>query len=96
MLKFGVGSGKYDKSFEPAGLPGGFNDISAQYYLDLSARYTFSLMGDDNMELYAGINNALDNDPPIVPLDFISNVATNANLYDVVGRFFYTGIRAKF
>ncbi|MBL4836054.1 MAG: TonB-dependent receptor [Kordiimonadaceae bacterium] len=91
-----VGGGKYDKNLEPEGLPGGFNDISAEYYLDVSARYKFSLAGNDNMELYGGINNAFDNDPPIIPLIFIAPAATNAVLYDVIGRYFYVGVRATF
>jgi iron complex outermembrane recepter protein len=48
------------------------------------------------VQIFAGIDNVLDKDPPVIPLNFISNSATNSVHYDVIGRKFYVGARMKF
>ena len=50
----------------------------------------------DNLQIYAGVRNLFDRDPPAVPLDFISNVATNTVWYDVIGRRYYIGVLLAF
>ncbi|MFC3051613.1 TonB-dependent receptor [Kordiimonas pumila] len=87
-----VGSGKYNVQWGPEQLADDQNNIGAEIYVDLSGRYKLN----EGMELYAGINNLFDNDPPVIPLDFIGPTATNAIHYDVIGRSFYFGVRAKF
>jgi iron complex outermembrane receptor protein len=89
-------SGKYDISFGPEQLAAEENSISAQYYFDISGYYNFAIGSLDNLQIYAGVRNLFDRDPPAVPLDFISNVATNAVWYDVIGRRYYIGVRLAF
>jgi len=91
-----VGAGKYNSQFGPEQLSDADNNIAAQYYVDISARYQLDVGNGQSVELFGGINNAFDNDPPVIPLDFISNAATNAIHYDVIGRYFYFGVRAGF
>ena len=87
-----VGAGKYNVLWGPEQLSDEDNNIAAQVYVDLSASYQLR----EWVEVYAGINNALDNDPPVVPLDFVSPQVTNPVHYDVVGRSFYFGVRTQF
>jgi iron complex outermembrane recepter protein len=58
-------------------------------YFDISAQV--ELM--DMFELFGGINNVGDKGPPIVGG---SPSATNAGTYDVIGRTFFAGLRARF
>ncbi|MDT9600373.1 TonB-dependent receptor [Sphingosinicella rhizophila] len=95
-----IGSGVYDIA-GPYSAPGGLseeqNNVGSYIYVDLSARYNIGdLLGGGDTEIYAGVDNLFDRDPPIIPTDFISNVGTNASIYDVIGRKFFVGVRAKF
>ncbi|WP_417458970.1 TonB-dependent receptor [Kordiimonas sp.] len=87
-----VGAGKYNVLWGPEQLSDEDNNIGAEVYVDISGRYKLR----DELELYAGINNLFDNDPPVAPLDFISPQVTNPAHYDIVGRSFYVGVRAQF
>ncbi|WP_417624684.1 TonB-dependent receptor [Paremcibacter congregatus] len=91
-----VGAGKYNIQWGPEELADAENNIAAEIYVDLSARYRFEQGSLEGVELFGGINNVFDNDPPVIPLDFIGPTATNAVHYDVVGRSFYFGVRAQF
>ncbi len=73
-----------------------FNNIKAYYYFDLSAYYNFSVGSMEYLQLFGGISNVFDKDPPIAPINFISALGTNPSLYDVIGRQFYAGVRLKF
>lgn len=64
-------------------------------YHDLQVRYDAT----EWLELYTGVNNVMDVDPPLIgnPLPGSSTgVETNANVYDVIGRYFYAGFNVKF
>lgn len=87
-----IGSGVHDAS-AGAEYVEEIDDIA---YLDLSTRYDLSALGYGDVQVFAGIDNVLDQDPLIVPLNFISNSATNGAHYDVIGRKFYVGARMKF
>jgi len=53
--------------------------------------------GDDgNVQVCGGVNNVFDEYPPVAPLDFVNNIATNGTLYDVVGRYLFAGVRVRF
>ncbi len=91
-----ISAGKYNPNWGPEQLSPEDNSIGAQYYFDLSAYYRFKISGLKNLELYGGVSNLLDRNPPVVPVDFISNLATNPTHYDVIGRRFYMGIRLAF
>lgn len=91
-----VGSGKYNIQWGPAELADTENNIPAEIYVDMSARYRFEEGSLAGMELFGGVNNVFDNEPPVIPLDFIGPTATNPVHYDVIGRSFYFGVRALF
>ncbi|MEE8340312.1 MAG: TonB-dependent receptor [Xanthomonadales bacterium] len=91
-----ISSGKYDPNWGPEQLSPEDNSIGAQYYFDLSAYYRFGMGSLDKLELYGGVSNLFDRNPPVVPVDFISNIATNPTHYDVIGRRYYAGIRLAF
>lgn len=89
-----VGKGRADVTLDDIeGLER--NRIDAQWYVDLSGRYAFEL-GGRQLQFFAGVNNVLDRDPPIVPIDFISAFQTSPIFYDVIGRYYFGGLRANF
>ncbi|MGD8327230.1 MAG: TonB-dependent receptor [Sphingomonadales bacterium] len=66
-------------------------EISAFNYLDLSARYDVT----ENLEVYGGINNLLDKDPPFVIANGFSGNSDGTN-YDVFGRRFFIGAKLRY
>lgn len=91
-----IGSGVYDATYGPEQLASSENDIGSVTYVDLSAHYDLSNLGYGEVRVFAGVDNAFDKDPPVIPLNFISNAATNGAHYDVIGRKYYVGARVKF
>lgn len=88
-----VGGGKYDNTYTAEDIDD--NKIGAQWYMDVSASVKLDAKSSQ-IELFAGINNLWNNDPPVVPYEFaISALATNPGLYDTIGRYIYGGIRVK-
>jgi iron complex outermembrane receptor protein len=65
--------------------------LPSQQYVDLS--FTADLV--DNVQLYGGVNNVLDNDPPVVGSAQV-RANTYPATYDVLGREYFIGINAKF
>ena len=70
--------------------------ISAQTYHNVSMRYRFG--ADGQFTLFGGVNNLLDNDPPLITPD-LGNGRNDCNsfcsLYDPVGRTYYLGLRVS-
>lgn len=89
-----VGSGKYDVT-RIDGVTIDDNDVGAVFYTDITLGY--SLGADRATQLYLTVNNALDKDPPIVPIGTLGTFyPTNPTLYDVVGRYFTAGFKFNF
>jgi outer membrane receptor protein involved in Fe transport len=65
--------------------------IGAQNYFDLS--FTWDAL--ENVQLYGGLTNLFDKDPPVVGSTSPSD-NTFAATYDVLGRQAFFGITAKF
>jgi outer membrane receptor protein involved in Fe transport len=86
----------YDATYGPEELSSAENDIGSIAYVDLSARYSLPNLGFGEVQIFGGIDNVMDKDPLVIPLNFISNSATNGAHYDVIGRKFYVGARMKF
>lgn len=69
-------------------------------YFDLAAEYTPTFIDIGETTLRMGINNILDNDPPVS--GFFGNVSVFGNgntipgLWDTLGRYFFFGITQKF
>lgn len=80
----------------PEGLSEADNHVDSIIYVDMSVKFKLDGPLGGQAEIYGGVDNLFDKDPPAIPIDFISNTATNASIYDVIGRRFYVGIRTKF
>jgi iron complex outermembrane receptor protein len=91
-----IDGGVYDVTFGPEDLSKKENHIGAVIYVDMSVKYKIENLFGSNSEIYAGVDNLFDRTPPVAPIDFISNSATNASIYDVIGRKVYVGVRARF
>ncbi len=63
-------------------------DVEGRTYVDLSLQYAlpFGNHPDSRITLFGSVANLLDRDPPVFP---------NRMHYDVVGRYFTFGARAR-
>jgi iron complex outermembrane recepter protein len=90
-----VGGGDFNSqpggetSCDPDGRTALCPDVEARTYIDLGLQYAllFGNYEDSRMTLFGSVANLLDRDPPVFP---------NRMHYDVVGRYFTFGVRAKF
>lgn len=89
-----IGSAKYDNSFTSEDIND--NKVGAQWYFNIGARLKVEVADGKSVQFFGGVNNLFDNDPPAVPLNFLSPLATNPIFYDVIGRSFFAGVRAAF
>jgi iron complex outermembrane receptor protein len=69
------------------------NTIDSATYVTLSGRWRLPMQNERSWELFATINNALDEDPPLAP---DGAYPTNAAFFDQIGRSFRVGIRGDF
>ncbi len=60
------------------------NDVSSRTYVDLGLQFKVQ----QQFTWFVNINNMFDVDPPLTPYN-------NPN-YDVIGRYFSTGVKLKF
>ena len=51
---------------------------------------------NDMFEIYTGIDNAFDEDPPLLTSSWGGDANTDVTLYDVIGRRYFLGMRANF
>lgn len=65
--------------------------IDAEHYLDLGMSYRFG----ETITARFGVNNLLDNDPPMLGDWFMSN-NTDTGMYDIFGRSYYLTLLAEF
>ena len=72
------------------------NTVSSQTLFNLGVRYNIGFERGRNLQLYAGIDNVFDQDPPIAPSDFIINWSSNPFVYNLIGRNWYGGVRFDF
>jgi len=76
-----VGGGDYVR-----GMSLNDNDVPSQTYIDLGFQYRLPFGGATRITLFGNVANVFDRDPPKLP---------NAALYDVIGRYYTLGVRAK-
>jgi iron complex outermembrane recepter protein len=69
------------------------NHVASAVYVNLGARYKLPNAGGRNVELFAGVQNLLDRDPPVAPSN---QGATNMILFDPLGRAYRAGVRVDF
>jgi outer membrane receptor protein involved in Fe transport len=72
------------------------NQIGGVFYMDLNLSYTVPVPGD--LSIWAEVQNALDRAPPTTAAAYgrTGSLATNPQLYDVIGRRYVLGVRYKF
>ena len=70
--------------------------VDAHWKHDLYAGYDLELFGTDTT-VYAGVNNVLDEDPPLLldGSEYGEDYNTHSS-YDLVGRYWYVGFDARF
>ena len=61
-------------------------------YVDFSGAFRFGAA----LEIFAGIDNAFDEQPPLLTSSWGGDANTDVTLYDVIGRRYFVGVRAKF
>ena len=66
--------------------------VSSQVYWDLAGNYTFN----DTIQIFAGVNNVLDEQPPLIGFRAGGDSNTQAQLYDTVGRRYFIGTTVSF
>jgi iron complex outermembrane receptor protein len=89
-----VGGGHFNSqpggetSCDPSGRTALCPDIDARIYVDLALQYALPFGNDENarITLFGNVANLFDRDPPVFP---------NRMHYDVVGRYFTLGARAR-
>jgi outer membrane receptor protein involved in Fe transport len=50
----------------------------------------------EKLELYGGIDNAFDEGPPLLTSSWGGDANTDVTMYDVIGRRYFVGLRARF
>lgn len=74
----------------PAFADGGYVGSDSFYYHDVSARW----QATDSVELSLGIRNLTDESPPVIDNAIDQN--GDPSTYDMIGRFWFGGVRVKF
>jgi len=69
---------------------GGYNNVDAYWYHDVNASWPVN----DAVEVFGGIKNLGDKQPPVFNNPQDGN--TDPNSYDVIGRYFYAGATLRF
>lgn len=97
-----IGGGALDKTLTPAILDPASNRVSPVFYTDLTLTQQFAERASKGWgaELFLTVNNLFDRDPPVAPAPWfvfgVANGATNAGVFDVIGRQYNAGIRVEF
>lgn len=88
--------GKADMS--PDSAEAGFPKIGSHVYHNLRAGYTFDRGMFENTEVYVGINNVFDKEPPFFASGTAGTQAldTIPGYYDIFGRSYFAGTRIRF
>lgn len=69
------------------------NHVKSVFYTDLTAAWNVN----KGFRFFVTVNNLFDRDPPLAPTGTLFTfVATNQQLYDVIGRRFTAGVNLKF
>jgi outer membrane receptor protein involved in Fe transport len=66
--------------------------VDAQYYWDMSGNYAFN----DKIDLFGGVNNVLNDAPPVIGYRAGGDSNTQVQLYDTVGRRYFVGATYHF
>lgn len=91
----GFSGGVYDNNWT-SGRQIDVNEIDGATYYQLSGSYRLLEDGQRNLVAFFNIDNLFDTDPEIVAGSALSNLQTNSNLYDVIGRSYRAGLRFRY
>jgi outer membrane receptor protein involved in Fe transport len=69
------------------------NHVASAVYVNLGARYKLPSAAERSIELFLGVQNLLDRDPPVAPSN---QGSTNMILFDPLGRSYRAGVRMQF
>lgn len=61
-------------------------------YVDFSGAFDIT----EHVQLFGGVDNALDEQPPLLTSAYGGDANTDATLYDIIGRRYFMGVRARF
>jgi iron complex outermembrane receptor protein len=61
-------------------------------YVDFTASFNLN----DTFEVFGGVDNAFDQDPPLLTSSWGGDANTDVTMYDVLGRRYFMGLRARF
>ena len=86
-----IGSVENDGDFPDDILASQFGSFGSENYFDLFGQWNAS----DKLVFSAGINNVLDNDPPISDFRFTANGNTFPSTYDSLGRYVFIGAKIR-
>jgi outer membrane receptor protein involved in Fe transport len=86
----GPGQGGYNVN-----LPNSINDnhVAGVVYFNLGARYRVLEVKDNTLEVFFGVQNLLNRDPPVAPSN---QGSSNLLLFDPLGRSYRLGLRLNF
>ncbi len=76
----------------PGAPPSQSGTLGTETYWDISGRVEITKF----LAVFGGVNNLLDNQPPVMGFAAGGDSNTNPQLYDVIGRQYFIGIGAKF
>ena len=97
-----IGAGIFDSTLigpEQPGynvnLPNSINDnhVAGAVYFNLGARYRLMEVKNNTLEVFVGVQNVFNRDPPVAPS---SQGSTNMLLFDALGRAYRAGVRLNF
>jgi len=88
-----IGSAEMSPFLVGAGFPG----VSSANYHNIRLSYEQAVFGAEQAELYVGINNAFDKDPPFFATGSAGTqgLDTIPGYYDIFGRQYFAGVRVK-
>lgn len=69
------------------------NHVASAVYVNLGARFKLPSASQRNIELFAGVQNLFDRDPPVAPSN---QGSSNLILFDPLGRSYRAGVRMDF
>jgi outer membrane receptor protein involved in Fe transport len=74
------------------GVNSSIQELDAIYYFDLGG----TLRLGEAFELFGGVDNVTDEQPPLMGFSFAGDPNTDPSFYDVIGRRYFIGARARF
>jgi hypothetical protein len=89
-----IAGGKYNPNYTAAQFPAAGQDVPEVTYTDVTASFRFQAAGAD-AELYLTVLNLFNVSPPSIPIASTFQQPTNFDIYDVLGRRFTLGLKAK-